>query len=322
MLKLPVSYSVTCADSLLRDVIPLFQVEQAIKCEFWCQGLNDAYKLTTAKETYLLRIYRYQWRSLEEIKFELDALLHLKTNGADVAYPIATQAGDYIVTLATPEGMRHAILTTYAEGNELDFCNVQSAALYAQHMAQIHHFSTHFKSPHQRFQLDVNHLISEPLQRIEPFLKQRPNDWLFMTDYAKTLAVQLQGALNRSLDIGLCHADLSGGNAHYDGNKVTSFDFDCCAMGLRVYDLAVFKWSLKQNGNKEEDDIWERFLTTYLQHRPLADNDLRLVDTLVSIRQIWLMGVHIDIAVGKGWLNEAYFDQKIAFLREAEKSAK
>ena len=313
MLTLPVSYSVTCADALLRNVIPLFQVEQAVKCEFWCQGLNDSYKVSTANKTFLLRIYRYQWRSLEEIQFEIDVLLHLKVNGADIAYPIATEKGDYIVTLATPEGRRHAILTTYIEGHELDLSCPESAPLYGQHMAQLHQRSTHFRSNNNRFKLDVSHLITQPISRIKPFLAHRQCDWVFITGYAQTLALALQDALNNSRDIGLCHADLSGGNAHYDGNKITSFDFDCCAIGLRVYDLAVFKWSLIHNENKKI--LWEKFLKSYLLHRPLSTADLQLIDILVSIRHIWLMGLHIDIAVAKGWLSEEYFSQAISFLR-------
>jgi len=316
MQSLPVTYSVSCTEALLIEVIPQFQIDNVLACEFWCQGLNDSYKVTTSKQTYLLRIYRYQWRCLEEIKFELDALLHLKDNDADIAYPIATNSGNYIVTLIAPEGKRYAILTAYIEGNELDFSLPKNPSLYAQHMAQIHQKSISFKSQHQRFQLDVKHLITEPLLRIQPFLKQRAEDWLFISDYAQTLAVQLQSALNSSQDIGFCHGDLHGGNAHINGEQLYSFDFDCCAMGLRVYDLAIFKWALKLG--KKEHTVWQSFLNTYQQHRPLADNDLKIIDSLVSIRQIWLMGLHIDIAVAKGWLNDKYFDQQLDFLRNEQ----
>lgn len=313
MLTMPVTYSVTCNDTLLGDVLPLFQIEKPVHCEFWCQGLNDSYKVTTETGLFLLRIYRYGWRDLEAINFELQALLHLKNNGADIAYPIATKEGGYVVNIAAPEGQRYIILTSYVVGSELDFSEPQSAQLYGQHMARIHQCSEQFNSNHHRFEFNVAHLINEPMCRIKPFLRHRINDWTFLENKAQALAIELQQALDRSKDIGLCHGDMAGGNAHYDGIKLFSFDFDCCAVGLRVYDLAIFKWSLKQDN--KDNAIWQRFLHSYQQHRPLTDSDLKLIDSLVAIRHIWLMGLHIDVAVAKGWLNDHYFDQKIAFLR-------
>ncbi|WP_022940370.1 phosphotransferase [Psychromonas hadalis] len=320
MRQLPVSYSVTSANALLKEIIPQFKILNVLHCEFWCQGLNDSYKVITTSDTFLLRIYRHNWRTLEEIKFELDALLHVQKKGLYVAYPMVTHNGEYIVSINAPEGLRYAILTRYIQGKELKFNSTENAALYGKYMAQLHLASKQFSSEFQRFKLDVKHLITEPLQRIKPFLKERGDDWAFISNYAKTASLHLQQALNESQDLGFCHGDLHGGNAHYDGNKLAFFDFDCCGFGLRVYDLAVFKWALKQD--KKEDEIWQAFLQRYLQYRPLNNNDLAMVDILVSIRQLWLMGLHIDIAIAKGWLDEHYFDQKIAFLREAQQTEK
>lgn len=320
MRHLPVSYSISCTNALLKEIIPQFKIFNVLHCEFWCQGLNDSYKVETATDTFLLRLYRHHWRTLTEIEFEIDALLHLKENGADVAYPIATKKGDYIVSFNAPEGSRYAILTSYIQGKELTFNGTEHAALYGQQVAQLHLKSEQFSSTHSRFKLDVKHLITEPLQRIEPFLKERPDDWAFISNYAERLSLQLQRALDSSDDIGFCHADLHGGNAHYDGNTLTFFDFDCCGFGLRIYDLAVFKWALKQD--KKENEVWQAFLQAYLQYRPLNSNELAMVDALVSIRQLWLIGLHIDIALAKGWLDERYFDQKIDFLRNQHKNDK
>ncbi|WP_413700728.1 phosphotransferase enzyme family protein [Psychromonas sp. KJ10-10] len=314
MLTLPVSYSATSPQALLDNILPQFQIEQAEHCVFWCQGLNDSYKVSTQNETFLLRIYRHQWRDIEAINFEIQALLYLQKMGADIAYPIATHTGDHIVQITAPEGIRYAILTRYAKGQELTLTEQKSAEVYAQHMTQIHLLSEQFKPTYKRFKLDVKHLITEPLQRIKPFLADRLEDWEFIKNGAKALTLTLQSMLDESSDIGFCHGDMHGGNAHYDGSQLISFDFDCCAIGLRVYDLAIFKWALKLN--KKDDAIWVRFLKTYQQHRPLNKQDIKQIDNLVAVRQIWLMGLHIDIAVAKGWLNDAYFDRQMAFLRE------
>lgn len=313
MLTPPVSYSVICTDYLLNEVIPQFQIEQAEHCEFWCQGLNDSYKVSTSTDTFLLRIYRHGWRDLPAINFEVEALLHLKNNGVDVAYPIATKKGDYIINIEAPEGIRYVILTRYAKGQELSLSEEGSAESYAQHMAQIHSLSETFKAPPERFKLDVEHLLTEPIQRIKPFLADRLEDCEFIESCSKNLQLVLQGMLDDSTDFGFCHGDMHGGNAHLDGSQLISFDYDCCGFGLRVYDLAIFKWALKLH--KKDDSIWQRFLESYQQHRPLSPQDLQQIDHLVCIRHIWLIGLHIDIAVAKGWLSEKYFDQQIDFLK-------
>lgn len=303
----------------MKQVVPRFKIDNPIHCQFWCQGLNDTYKVTTEKEAFILRIYRHNWRTRSEISFEIDALLHLQTNGSDVAYPIKTQTGEYIVDLIAPEGQRYAVLTRCAAGSELDFEVPESAQIYAQHMAHLHLNSIQFNSTHQRFQLDVQHLITEPLQSIKPFLKQRKDDWSFIEDYAQRLAKKLQTALNHSQKLVLCHGDLHGGNAHKDSKLLVSFDFDCCGLGLRSYDLAVFKWALEVDN--KDPSIWDNFFHCYQLHFPLPDEEIALIDTLVSIRHIWLIGLHINIAVAKGWLNDQYFDQKIGFLRTQQLAA-
>jgi hypothetical protein len=143
MLTPPVCYSVICTDYLLNEVVPQFQITQADHCEFWCQGLNDSYKVKTANEIFLLRIYRHGWRDVPAIHFEVEALLHLKKNGVDVAYPISTKKGDYIINIEAPEGIRYAILTRYAKGQELSLSEEGSAESYAQHMAKIHYCRSH-----------------------------------------------------------------------------------------------------------------------------------------------------------------------------------
>lgn len=314
MATLPVTYSVVCTDALLKTVIPKFNIDKPLLCQFWCQGLNDTYKVYTATETYILRLYRYQWRTQQAINFELDALLYLKKKGVNVASPIITNQGDYIVTCKAPEGVRYAILTHYIAGKTLDFSPPENSALCGKHVAHLHLNSAQFSSTYQRAELDVKHLITAPLERIKYFLRDRHTDWLFIESCGKALSKELQKALDKTPTLFFCHGDLHARNVHINDQQLGFFDFDCCGLGLRSYDLAVFKWSLLTE-NKPLS-IWENFIHSYQQHYPLTADELLLIDMLVSVRHIWLIGLHIDIAVAKGWLDEDYFDQQIDFLRQ------
>jgi hypothetical protein len=52
--------------------------------------------------------------------------------------------------------------------------------------------------------------------------------------------------------------------------------------------------------------------------RPLAALDELAVPDFVACRYIWHMGVHCENAPdwGCGWLNEAYFTEKLGYLRK------
>lgn len=58
------------------------QVAEKIKdVRFLTRGLNDTYKVVGKESFYAYRIYRHGWRNEAAIKFELDAILHLKNKG-------------------------------------------------------------------------------------------------------------------------------------------------------------------------------------------------------------------------------------------------
>ncbi len=244
-------YSSLCSQELLSKIVPMFNIPTPISCEFLCQGLNDSYKVITESDSYLLRIYRKGWRTKSDIEFELSILNHLHLERVNVAYPLVTVTGEKIVPIATPEGERFAIMTSFAEGQPLSFDDTSDISLYGKNVAKIHKHSDNFRSQHDRFKVDLIHLIEEPLKRIKPYLKDRESDWLFLKSYASTLAKNIENSQSELLDFGFCHGDFHGGNAHKSNDDFTFFDFDCCGIGFRAYDLAVFKWSARL-AKKEE----------------------------------------------------------------------
>ena len=88
-----------------------------------------------------------------------------------------------------------------------------------------------------------------------------------------------------SHDIGFCHGDCLGHNVHKNNGIFTYYDFDCCGVGLRVFDLATFKWGVVSNKNAEK--LWDTFLNACRADRQITEADLNLIDTFVAIRHIW-----------------------------------
>jgi Ser/Thr protein kinase RdoA (MazF antagonist) len=223
-------------------------------------GVNDTYLVNTAGATrYVLRVYRAGWRTLENILFELDALLHLNRCGVPVSIPIPLRNGEYSYSLQAPEGKRYVVLFTYANGQEPRYTERAEAIQYGRSVARIHEASNSFKSVHSRFSIDIEHLLFSSLKTIEPYLASRSPDLEYLARLTDRLIGYLDALPLSGLDNGFCHGDLHGANANVDdGGIMTFYDFDCCGTGWRAYDIAVFKWSSILHGT--EKDAWPAYL--------------------------------------------------------------
>ncbi|MBB3110177.1 Ser/Thr protein kinase RdoA (MazF antagonist) [Paenibacillus phyllosphaerae] len=316
MLKLAVNHAVISSQSLITVLNELYAIGEVKECRFLENGLNDTYLVKTASDRYILRIYKFLWRSQADVQFEIELLNYLAARGISVSTPLRANNDDYFFVIDAPEGPRYAALFTYAEGvgSEED----QHCAIFGEEVANMHLAMDDFRSTQARFEIDAVHLLDEPLRKIRPFLSHRPDDFEYLT----TLAAQLLGRIEQvasELDWGCCHGDLHGWNVHFDGNQPTQFDFDCGGLGWRSYDVSVFLWSKVSGKKRDEFDVkkWTIFIDAYQKVKPLAAADLQAIPVFVAIRDIWLMGLHTGNAPIWGhWQNDAYFDRHLAFLRD------
>ncbi len=315
-MKLPASYSVICASSLLEQVAPLYDIDVPEKCEFWYRGLNDTYKLLSSQGVFALRVYRHGWRTSSDIGFELNALAHLHEKGGKVAYPIPRFDGRYETKIDAPEGERIVIITSFVGGSTLSYENLDDAEAFGKSAAQIHNLTNDFETNHVRYKLDEAHLIWVPVERIEPFLSDRKEDWDYIQQLSDRLADSYKTVANNEPER-FCHGDFHGFNAHQHNQEIYHFDFDCCGLGLRLFDLATFKWSARLR--KKEEEWWPCFLNGYQAVREIEIN-LDQIEAFVAIRHLWLLGLHAGMSrdFARGWLNRKYIDNKIEFLKEAE----
>ncbi|NEZ61457.1 hypothetical protein D0962_01480 [Leptolyngbyaceae cyanobacterium CCMR0082] len=313
-LNIKATYSTLSSSELLSKVAPQYKMPNPVSCEFWHRGLNDTYKLSSEKDDFILRVYRHNWRTRSEIEFELAALMHLHKQGAAVAIPIERKQGGFITPIMAPEGERHVIITQFAQGNILKFNDPKDVTLLGQAVAEIHSCSSGFESNASRYTLDLKHLIDEPLVKIQPYLAERPSDWEFLSELANSLFTIINATEVDKLDYGFCHGDVHGENAHEHGGKVTHFDFDCCGLGWRVYDLATFRWVIRLLG--KEDALWSSFLEGYRSKREISDLDLSLIEPFIAIRDIWFFGLNTGNSLAQDWLNDDYINFHLNFLKQ------
>jgi Ser/Thr protein kinase RdoA (MazF antagonist) len=316
----PTVNSTLSADALLTDVLPAFSIGPATSCRLLYIGVNDTYLVSTADgNRYVLRVYRAGLRTLENILFELDALLHLQKCGVPVSIPIPLRNGEFTYSVQAPEGKRYVALFTYAGGQELKYTDRAEAIRYGRTVAMLHEASNSLQSVHSRFTIDIEHLLISSLKTIEPFLASRSPDLEYLVRLADRLTGCLEALPLSRLEKGFCHGDLHGWNANIDDEGVVTFyDFDCCGTGWRAYDIAVFKWSSMLHGT--EKDAWPAYLEGYRQCRNLSEIDLSAVRLFVPLRHIWTMGLNTLIAkfFGDSWVSSSYFDREIGFIRTYE----
>lgn len=322
----PATHSILSTGALLSYAQERYDIGEAIECTFLNYGLNDTYLLRTSSGKYILRVYRLGWRSLSDILYELDLLLHLHRKNVPVSFPLAMKDGALLSTLNTLEGPRQVVLFTYAEGKMPPGPQDETYETYSLHygrvVAQIHNALDDFSSQHARFHLDLDHLLDKPIQTILPALADRPEDQAYLLRVVASLKEQVARLPASELEWGACHGDLHGGNAHATEEQLTFFDFDGCGPGWRAYDIAVFLWSREES--HQDEKLWEVFLAGYMQHRTLQPVDLAAVPVFVAIRQIWLLGLHTANAPDWGYsmLNDFYFDVSMNILKECvERSA-
>jgi Ser/Thr protein kinase RdoA (MazF antagonist) len=320
----PVIASTLHPTALADDVLLGFGVGTVSECKFFSGGFNDTYRVKTADgQTYYLRAYRPKWRTLADIRYELDVLNHLKQKGFPAAQSLPYRDGQFFCAVPAPEGTRYLALFTECPGPEISYEHEPEtmAQRYGEAVAQMHNALDDFSSPHPRLHKDLAHFIDMPLRNVAPFLAHRPADWVYFQMFAEKVRSKILALPASDLEQGFCHGDLQGYHANVapDGT-LTFFDFDCGGYGYRAYDLAVFLWCCRL-----QDAVgtrWEPFLQAYRETRLVSDLDVQAVPLFVCCRYLWHMGVHTQNSPdwGIGFLNDEYFDNHLERLREAEKN--
>lgn len=314
-IEVRVAYSTICENELISKLVPLYEFNEPKICRFWERGVNDTYQLICNEQSYSLRVYRHDLRSLDAIEFEVAALNHLHKRGLNVAYPIALKNGEFITELQAPEGLRYAIVTAYAHGAKPDYKDLANVSLYGEAVAQLHNASDDFVTDHHRPRLEAEYLLDTSLDIIRPFLTKGTDDFEYLNKTAEYLHEKIASVPLESFDTGLCHGDCHGHNVHVHNGTFTHYDFDCCGLGLRVYDLATFKWGVA--GSKRAESLWGSFFNSYQECREVGEADSNLIDTFAAVRHIWWIALRCGNAndFGHAGSGELFVERQINNMR-------
>lgn len=285
-----------------------------LTCQYHVFGLHDNYLVEHGSERYICRVYRNDWRSPEEIHYELDVLTYLRDAGAPVAAPMAGADGQYCFYHHAPEGVRALALFPYAPGsapgNRLS--PEQSHAL-GMACSRMHQLADGFTPLRVRQPSGVEYLLDASLLAVREFLDDVA--WRELQSVAQGIRADLPSLPTEAPFYGLCSGDINPRNVHIDtGGALTLFDFDQCGLGWRAFDIAKFFSSIL--AFTDYDRLARQFLGGYQSVRELSGAEQDAMPAFVRMALIWVMAIHARNAerIGYHYLGESFWSERMAQL--------
>lgn len=296
--EISIVVSLVDSSTISKIVKKYYNFEGPVNASILNIGINDIYLVEAENKKYVLRLSRsdkYLTMTASEFQFELEWLEFLNQHDIPVSYPIRRLDNELYGLIQAPEGPRFFALFTFAEGTT--DMNPEQAFSLGKALAQLHIISDSFKTSLNRDHLDIDNLMNHSAQRVKSFLKEIDEKKCAVLDEITGELIKQISFLNMDeLDYGIIAGDIHGGNQHFTiDNHLTMFDFEFCAYGYRIYDIATFRWSR----GSDNQELWDSFLAGYQSIRKLSHSEIQAVDVFVKARQLWWMGLVVTLSESK-----------------------
>jgi len=250
------------------------------------RGFNDTYQIKSRETKFILRIYRTGRRSLESIRSEIKLLLYLNKNGQAVSVPISGKEDVYVHPIPSPEGIRYAVLFSYAEGVVCRKPDVLQCREAGVSLGSIHQLLQSYDPGPLTWDYSCSGLFDYVRSSVDHSLAAYPEDLRFLDLLRKQTEERLGGIKLRS---GICHGDLQSENFYFqDAGKVCFIDFDFAGRGPLLYDLGAYTWYDHQGKTPE---MLQSFYEGYKSIIPLSKEERELIALFGALRALFLMGM-------------------------------
>jgi len=301
-LKFPVTYSLVSSKAIEVGLIPLYNLPQNSKVLFIHQGINDTYLITTSEANFILRIYRANWKTIEEVGAELDLLLLLSDNGLSVSCPLSDKSGKLIQKMYCPEGMRCAVIFSHAPGECLSNLNAENANLFGQYVGHLHNVTANLNLQGFSRQYTVKEVLTSAKRSLQLLMSNTGEVFDRVDNIFDCVERILSKDLLMDIRTGICHGDLHHENLFFEASagKITLFDFDFCGHGYLIYDLASF---CRYERNSPENQA--NFFEGYEKVRPLNQvekENLPYFEVLMRVFHLGARAVNADGVKNPKWL--------------------
>jgi Ser/Thr protein kinase RdoA (MazF antagonist) len=242
--------------------------------------VNDILIATTPKGMFAFKLY-HKCRNASDVQWEVYLIVHLINNGVPAVKPLAGDNG-YVGSFSINGQDRIGVLSEWAVGGKPK-PDHSTYFLLGKVAAQIHQAADTFEYTSMRDIYDSHVLIDEQLQRMKNHLIEADR-WEQILALGERLKERIA---NQSLDIGICHMDLTLNNVHLNGNTMTVFDFDSAGQCWRAIE--------PQGALRFSRECFKVWLAGYRSVRPFSNDNETAVSAFVIIGDLrvvaWKLGV-------------------------------
>lgn len=266
---------------------------------------NVTYRVTVSGSdaAYTLRLHRPGYNSIEELESEREWTDALNETGVAAPKSMLTSRGEHFVLVDIPgtTERRYAGMTNWLDGIPLrDYLDTHPASEERQRIfarigeliAASHNQSTGWEEPpgFTRPLLDLDGLLGEA-PRWGRFWKHAE-----LTAEEQRLLLSTKGKLRAALaaygagpaNFSLIHADINPDNIVYNEGELALIDFDDCAYGWHLYDIAAAL--IDDVYAADFDAVCAALLAGYRRYRPLASEDTDMLRAFLLVRGLATIG--------------------------------
>ena len=318
MAYFPVIASTLSAAHLATFIQENYSFTSTPTCKLIRTGINHTYLVATAETKFVLRVYSYLWRTEIEITEELRFLNCLKENKINVSYPMRDKRGDYIQMLPAPEGIRYAVLFSFAAGKKIRNLSAETCTNIGLLMARMHRVTLNQKV--ERINYTAYTLTHLPYTYALAHFPEYLPEMQFLQNAKKSLTLLFDEVDIHTIRTGIVHLDMWYDNMNIqDEATITLFDFDFCGNGWLLLDIAYFVMQLL---NTEPDkEIYkaklQSFYNGYQEVTPISDEEKRLLP--YAGLAIWIFYLGVQCQRFNNWSNifltENYLKHYISMVK-------
>ena len=292
MKNLPVIASIISPEYLSVVVKERYNLSESTKCSLLRTGINHSYLVVENNKKYVLRIYSFNWRTKQEIAEELILLDEFRQNHMNVSFPFKDKNGEYIQEIYAPEGIRYAVLFSFAEGGKVRFLNAAVSASIGELIAKIHSHTINRRIRRINYNADTLSIL--PYKFASKYYAEDLPEMKFVKNAGAFLKTVFSDTKNDLVRKGIVHLDIWYDNMNIteEGN-ITLFDFDFCGNGWLVLDVAYFCMQLYhiESDKKQYEFLKCSFLDGYKKTAPISKEEIDLIPFAGLAVWIFYLGV-------------------------------
>ncbi|WP_292931489.1 phosphotransferase [Novosphingobium sp. PASSN1] len=249
--------------------------------------------------TWALRLHRPGYHALPALESDRKLTAHLSANGLLVPTGRRTISGAWYAQVATPdpEATRLAGMTLWHPGQTLESLIGKDRGLATWPwfertgalLAELHNATANWTPPQgfTRHRLDEDGLVGETpfWGRFWEASALTPEERRILVEARDLVTARLPPLTDPLI---LIHADAHPANVLVSGERLGLIDFDDCAWGWPVFDMAVSLWSASSEPRFPE--LLARFLAGYAQRRALPAEVHAQLRLFLLMRTLMLIG--------------------------------